>query len=84
MAGDLVVNCIDFLTEKATDDECKLEGDVLFSENISDSGRRSKTEIDTFMRTEIYFPPIDTTLAKLNRRFSTDSSAVFISEQLFP
>jgi len=53
----------------------KFEGDVLFRENIGDSGR-SKTDINTFMQTDIYYSAIDTTLTELNRRFLTDSIAV--------
>ena len=43
----------------------KLEGDVLVSENIGDSGR-FKTDVDTLMRTDMYnYPATDTTLTEL-------------------
>ena len=38
----------------------KLEGDVVVSENIGDSGRSRLTWIHSFMRTEIYYPLTDT------------------------
>jgi len=56
---------------------CRLEGDVMITENIGDRPFTSD------LRTELYYPTIDTALAELDRRFSTENIAVLMSVGAF-
>jgi len=55
----------------------RLEGDVMITENIGDRPFTSD------LRTELYYPTIDTALAELDRRFSTENIAVLMSVGAF-
>ena len=59
----------------------RLEGGVMITENIGD--RPFTSDLESFLRTELYYPTIDTALAELDRRFSTENIAVLKSVGAF-
>lgn len=53
----------------------RLQTDMIVTEPIN-QGRSEAQTLNEFMRTEIYFPVIDTALAELGRRFSANNIAM--------
>jgi hypothetical protein len=53
----------------------RMQTDMIVTEPIN-QGRSEAQTLDEFMRSEIYFPVIDTALAELRRRFSADNIAM--------
>ena len=55
----------------------RYQNEVQLTETIGNSRRNNVNDLELFLRTEIYYPTVDKSLAELERRFSSENITIF-------